>query len=142
MDKLTRICIHKLEGHTGEVRAIAFSPDGQQILSGSYDRTLRLWDTDSGQLIHKLEGHTSSVLAIAFSPDGKQILSGGWDKTLRLWHNYSWQEALKEGCNQLQFHPDLVKPENKDAAEACLKYAGWDDKAKAEFRERQRWSRE
>ncbi|MGD1700111.1 hypothetical protein [Dapis sp. BLCC M229] len=61
---------------------------------------------------------------------------------MHLWLGLDGQNLLKEGCNQLQFHPDLVKPENKDAGEACLKYAGWDDKAKAEFRDRQRLSRE
>ncbi|NEP35367.1 PQQ-binding-like beta-propeller repeat protein, partial [Moorena sp. SIO3B2] len=128
--------LHRLEGHTKSVTAIAFSPDGKQILSGSEDNTMRLWDTETGQPLHTLQGHTNWVTDIAFSPDGKQILSGSHDRTVRLWGNYSWQEALKEACDQLQFHPDLVAPQNNQdnkAGEACLKYAGWEDKTKADF---------
>ncbi|WP_424100358.1 caspase family protein [Moorena producens] len=135
-DTETGLLIHTLEGHTDDLYDIAFSRDGKQILSGSKDNTMRLWDTETGQLIHTLEGHTDDVYDIAFSPDGKQILSGSNDATVRLWGNYSWQEALKEGCNQLQFHPDLVAPQNNQdnkAGEVCLKYASWEDKAKADF---------
>ena len=136
-DTETGTLIHTLEGHKADVTDIAFSPDGKQILSGSWDRTVRLWNTETGTLIHTLKGHTDWVSDIAFSRDGKQILSGSWDRTVRLWNNYSWQEALKEACDQLQFHPDLVVPKNNEAGEACLKHASWKDKTKAEFLVRQ-----
>ncbi|WP_293067084.1 MULTISPECIES: caspase family protein [unclassified Moorena] len=80
-----------LQGHTSFVTDIAFSPDGKKILSGSDDNTVRLWDTETGQLLYKLEGHTSFVTAIAFSSDGKKILSGSFDNTLRLWDTESGQ---------------------------------------------------
>ncbi|AOX00430.1 hypothetical protein BJP34_14050 [Moorena producens PAL-8-15-08-1] len=128
--------LYTLKGHTALVNDIAFSQNGKKILSGSADKTLRLWDTASGQLLHTYEGHTAPVNGIAFSPDGKQILSGSYDKTVRLWRGGNWKDWLKEGCNQLQFHPDLVALKNNQdnkAGEACLKYADWADKAKAEF---------
>src|SRR5262249_31911383 len=55
------------------------------IVSGSDDKTLRLWDLASGSCLHTLEGHTQSVMSVEFSPDGSQILSGSYDHSLRLW---------------------------------------------------------
>ena len=75
-----------LTGHTAPVESVAFSPDGSRIVSGGDDRTLRLWNSDTGQQIGEpLTGHTAAVLSVALSPDGKLIASGGDDRTLRLW---------------------------------------------------------
>jgi len=75
-----------LQGHSHTISVVAFSPDGKQIVSGSYDNTIRLWDAETGeQLQQPLEGHWNSVTSVAFSPDGKQIVSGSSDKTIRLW---------------------------------------------------------
>ena len=65
---------------------MAFSPDGKRIVSGSDDKTVRLWDADTGQPVGQpLTGHTDMVLSVAFSPDGKRIASGSVDTTVRLW---------------------------------------------------------
>jgi WD40 repeat protein len=64
---------------------IAFSPDGHTIASGSNDKTVKLWDVLSGQLLRTLAGHTSGVNSVAFSPDGGTLVSGGDDKTTKLW---------------------------------------------------------
>ncbi|NEQ62374.1 MAG: hypothetical protein F6K53_35265, partial [Moorea sp. SIO4A1] len=104
-------------------------------------RIVCLWDTETGQPLNIFVGHTHIVSEIAFSPDGKQIISGSHDNTVRLWIGLDEQNLLKEGCDKLQFHPDLVTPQknNQDnkAGEACLKYADWEDKTKAEFMVRQ-----
>jgi WD40 repeat protein len=52
---------------------VAFSPDGKQVVSGSYDQTVRLWDAATGARLQTLEGHTGSVWSVAFSPDGKLL---------------------------------------------------------------------
>ena len=54
-------------------------------MSGSYDRTVRLWDAATGAALQTLEGHSGWVTSVAFSPDGRQVVSGSYDKTVRLW---------------------------------------------------------
>ncbi|KIJ52103.1 hypothetical protein M422DRAFT_156926, partial [Sphaerobolus stellatus SS14] len=80
--------LEAFQGHTWPVSSVAFSPDGQRIVSGSYDKTIRIWDAQTGTLIgDPLTGHTSLVISVAFSPDGQRIriVSGSSDKTIRIW---------------------------------------------------------
>jgi len=75
-----------LTGHTGAVRSVAYSLDGQHVISGSDDKTIRMWDAETGAAVGKpLEGHNSSVKSIVYSPDGQRIVSGSSDGTLRVW---------------------------------------------------------
>ena len=94
------------QGHTTSVNSVAFSPDGKHIASGSWEKTIRLWDAQTGcQVGNPLQGHTDSVNSVAFSPDGRHIVSGSLDKTIRLWD-------AQTGCqvgNPLQGHTDSVK---------------------------------
>lgn len=75
----------RLTGHTGAVTAVAFSPDGRTIATGSYDSTVRLWDGATGKSRRALTGHTDVVTAVAFSPSGRNLATGSADKTMRLW---------------------------------------------------------
>ncbi|MDE2827370.1 MAG: hypothetical protein OXL40_08695 [Bacteroidota bacterium] len=72
-------------GHASSVNSVVFSPDGTQLVSGSYDDTIRLWDVATGQEVRRFEGHRDWVNSVVFSPDGAQLASGSDDDTIRLW---------------------------------------------------------
>ena len=79
-------------GHTDAVNCVAFSPDGERIVSGSNDRTLRMWDARTSQEILTFTGHSGSVLCAVFRRDGTQIVSGSADETLKVWDATTGQE--------------------------------------------------
>ena len=74
-----------LAGHEGSVIAVAVTPDGKRIVSGSSDNNLKVWGLESGQCLATFGGHTNSIHAIAVTPDGKKIVSSSYDKTLKVW---------------------------------------------------------
>lgn len=64
---------------------VAFSPDGKAIITGSADKTARLWDTETGQQLKVLSGHEDLVLSVRFSPDGRSVATTSSDQTTRIW---------------------------------------------------------
>ena len=72
-------------GHTSYVYRVAVTPDGQRIISTSEDRTVRLWEIDSGKCLLTLQGHLAAVIGVAVTPDGRRIISGSEDGTMRVW---------------------------------------------------------
>jgi WD40 repeat protein len=71
-------------GHAGAVTAVCLSGDGQYLLSGSTDRTLRLWEA-GGACLRTFSGHAGEVTAVALTPDGRWALSGGADRLVKVW---------------------------------------------------------
>jgi len=75
-----------LSGHSDSVWSVALSPDGQTLVSGSQDQTIKVWHLDTGKLLRTLAGHSQAVWSIALSPDGKTLASGSSDNTIKLWN--------------------------------------------------------
>ncbi|MEA5477179.1 WD40 repeat domain-containing protein [Pseudanabaena galeata UHCC 0370] len=101
--------VNRLEGHRSGVKSVTFSPDGKTIASGSYDKSIKLWNLDGEELL-TLTGHINEVNSVAFSPDGKTIASGSYDNSIKLW-NLDGKELLtltghNNGVLSVAFSPD------------------------------------
>src|SRR5690606_22433496 len=86
-------------GHSRRVLSVAFAPNGKTVLSGSFDRTLILWDVATGEPIYTLNGHTRRVLGIAYSPDSLYAVSGSDDTSLILWDLQTGQAVRTFGVS-------------------------------------------
>jgi len=77
---------HVLEGHSEDIKQIAWSPDGRILASGSEDKTIRLWDMQTGQTLQTLTGHSDVVTSIEWSRDGSTLAPGSWDDRILVWN--------------------------------------------------------
>ena len=91
-------------GHTWQVSSVCFSPDGRHVTSGSWDGTLRVWDSQSGLLaIDPLQGRSGRIFSVCYSSDGTRTFSGSDDKTVRV-----WDSSNGNLLSTLEGHPDTV----------------------------------
>jgi WD40 repeat protein/transcriptional regulator with XRE-family HTH domain len=95
-------CVRRLSGHTHWVAGLAFAPDGV-LASGSYDGTVKLWDTTSGSCLQTFSGHSDRVIRVVWSPDGRTLASCSVDHTIRLWDDEEGRSRMV-----LQGHTDVV----------------------------------
>jgi WD40 repeat protein len=72
-------------GHQSFINSVTISPDSQTVITGSADKTIKVWDLATGAILRTLTGHDSFVNAIALSPDGQFLISGSADKTIKVW---------------------------------------------------------
>ncbi|KAK0736245.1 hypothetical protein B0T21DRAFT_440488 [Apiosordaria backusii] len=88
---LLNVYLQTLEGYSRKVSSVAFLPNGQRLVSGSYNHTVKIWDPTLGQCLQTLEGHSNMVRSVAFSPDGQRLASGSYDRTVKIWDPASGQ---------------------------------------------------
>jgi len=116
--------VRSLTGHNHFVSDVVISSDGQFALSGSWDKTLRLWDINTGQSTRQFMSHTKDVLSVAFSADNRQIVSGSRDKSIKLWNTLAQcKYTITEDC-----HSDWVSTVrfSPSARDPVIVSAGWD----------------
>ncbi|KAJ8597176.1 WD40 repeat-like protein [Rhizopogon salebrosus TDB-379] len=105
-----------MQGHTESVNGVAFFNDGRRVVTGSWDKTLRIWDAQKGTLVGKpFKGHQDSICSVAISPDDRRIASGGEDTEVIIWDVESEQKAFdplvkhKDNVWSLCFSPNGKK---------------------------------
>ena len=114
-----------LTGHQDAVSTAAYSPDGNLIVTGSFDRTLRVFQAADGAELRVLDGHLGQVLSVAVSADGRRVLSGSRDATVKLWDLY-----IPTPLNRYEGHTGPVRVVQISADGAWFVTAGDDQLAK------------
>jgi WD40 repeat protein len=89
--------LHTLKGHTNWVSAVAVTPDGRQIVSGSWDKTIKVWDAVSGRLLRTLEGHRSWLTHVSVTPDGLSLISR--DISARSTHRWDLANGVRRAAS-------------------------------------------
>jgi len=95
--------------HRGAVNSAQFSPDGQRVVTASFDKTARLWNAENGQPIDKPMEHEKEVVSAQFSPDGQRVITVSEDDTARLWDARTCREIgvpMDFVIHSAQFSPD------------------------------------
>jgi WD40 repeat protein len=123
-----------LQGHSSSINSVAFSPDGQRILTGSADNTAKVWEAASGKELLTLKEHIGPIAAVAFSPDGQRIVTSSWDGTVKVWEAATvkqvaaWQveeQAARQQTAQLrQAEEEEAKAATETAARELAVLAG------------------
>jgi WD40 repeat protein len=96
--------------HADNVSALQISPDGRHLLSASKDKSVKLWDFATGQLLHTLSGHQDDIWGLAFAPDGRTMASAGDDGVVNAWDAASgalrWSAKFDKFKRSIAFSPD------------------------------------
>lgn len=114
-----------LRGHSHIVSDCELTPDGAYAISGSWDKTLRLWSISNGECVTRFDGHQGDVLSVSISSSVRQFVSASRDKTIKVWNAYG------ECAQTLKSHSDWVSSVECSPSKKSVVYsAGWDKTVK------------
>ncbi|KAG6862821.1 hypothetical protein C0993_001362, partial [Termitomyces sp. T159_Od127] len=114
----TTLCLALGTNHV--VTSVAFSPDGNYIVSGSWDKSVRVWNSATGVELQQLNGHTNIVTSVAFSPDGNYIVSGSFDNSVCVW-NSATGVKLQQLNGQINNVVSIQSPNIQEASSPSAK---------------------
>jgi WD40 repeat protein len=102
-----------LNAHTDWVRCLSFTPSGEELVSGSFDKTISLWKIATGEKQYTLTEHAKGVFALAVSPDGRFLASGSWDESIKLWDLPQGQLLSNLNHHQASVRSLAISPDSK-----------------------------
>ncbi|QHG17634.1 hypothetical protein A6V25_12855 [Nostoc sp. ATCC 53789] len=115
---ITRRKIFTLKGHSDWVKAVAVTPNGQQVISASYDNTLKVWNLATGEEQFTLNGHSHWVNAVAVTPNGQQVISASIDNTLKVWNLATGEEQFTLNGHSSYVNAVAVTPNGQQVISA------------------------
>jgi WD40 repeat protein/tetratricopeptide (TPR) repeat protein len=114
-----------IRGHSEDLNAVCYSPDGRRLATASYDRTARVWDARTGRQELVLRGHTGGVLEVCYSPDGSRLATTAFVSNkpgeVRVWDAHSGREVLLVGCPKLSVPSACFSPDGSHLAIAVAR---------------------
>lgn len=109
-----------ISGHSSSVTAVAVTPNGQKIISGSSDKTVKVWDATTGENLLTFNGHSNSVgsaaalaTQVAVSPDGRKVISSSHDKIVKMWDITTGEQLITFDCHSSSVGSIAVTPDGE-----------------------------
>jgi eukaryotic-like serine/threonine-protein kinase len=104
--------------HTGWVSTVSWSPDGELIASGSWDKTVQVWYAATGISLLTYRGHAQPVKCVSWSPDGQHIASGSWDTSIQVWDVSTGEPLFDKYRHEAQVETLAWSPDGRHIASA------------------------
>src|SRR6266567_3918345 len=107
-------------GHSDRATAVAWSPDGKYVVSGSLDKTVQVWSVSTGKTRLIYRGHTDGILAVAWSPGSRSIVSGSLDHTVQVWQATTGKPILTYRGHSAPVNTVMWSPDGKHIASGSV----------------------
>lgn len=107
----------RFNGHTANINSLVMTTDGKKIVSGSGDKTIRIWDI-AGEELAVLIGHSNYISSVAITPDSKKIVSGSGDKTIRIWDLISGKQLKVLSGHEGEISAVAITPDGQKIVSA------------------------